>query len=524
MKIASLAAQAISARHHRLVATLLFLSALMAIRLILQIRLYRQGFVSVSADEFARGLRALDWSRHLRISPYADLISPWPPFEMYLNGLALRLVDDVLLAPRITVFLASCLLLAALFYLIRTLFISSAVAALAVILVAAQPWYIWLSGTPMLEMYFLAPFAGGLYFLLAWLRERHRFYWLYAGLLFLLASGFHVQSWVLINVVNLLTCGFLLRKLKEQDYRPAIQLLLVWLLGNTFILYWAVAEYTVTGQLFGILAIHTGYSLWFYGGYNVPLSEKFLYYPRLIWQNTSISLFLLATVGLVYVLRPRARLLLLLPLLLGGVTLTVTAVFNTLSGPPSAAPGRYSLFYTLLLAPYAAFGLYSLMQQVSCMGRARLVFAWRLLAGSLFLVFLASQVTEADSYPQGMSPDTIQTGHYLNHALASREPGLAAPVRNLMIEVVYWDFLALQLLIDQQNRLLFDREIDSFNREIPSLMLEDEQSIQRQLLSAQVDLLAVKTPLLHERAESLSFLVHERSVGAWAVFRVATAP
>jgi hypothetical protein len=500
----------------------------MAARLAMQVRLYRKGFISVSADEFGRGLRAQEWSQHLSVAPWADIISPWPPFEMYLNGLALHIFNEPLVTPRITVFMASCLLLIGLFFLARDLFASTLVAALAVSIVAVQPWYVWLSGTPMLEMYFLASFVGGLYFLVAWVREKRRLYWLFAALLFLLASGFHVQSWILINLVNLFTIPFFLKKLKQREQKIFVRTALFWLLGNAYILFWAAAEYLTTGQVFRILSSHTSYSLWFYAGYDVAIVEKLLYYPTIVWRNTPIFTLIFAGAGIGFVWRQgeREQLWRLLPLAFGCSALVITSIFNTLSGPPSAAPDRYSLFYTLLLAPYAAFGVCNLMSTLWRIKRSSIVYLGSSVVAGLLLLFLAAQIMRAEIYPKGMSTDTILTGRYLNSTLAEGRSGRSAlePTGNLMAELIYWDFLALQLMIEQKEKLTFDREIDIWHRDLPSLLMEDEESVRAHLLGAHVELIAVKSPILQQRAEALVFLQPERNLGTWAVFRVAETP
>jgi len=253
-----------------------YLGTLILLKLLIQVSLYRRGFMSVSADEFARGIRAARWSLAPRLDLIADVQDVWLPFEKYLNGGLLRIWPDVILAPRATVFVASCLLLVCLFILVRILFNSFIVPALSTAFVTFQPWYAWLSGTPMLEMYYLAFFFGGLIFLVRWLREKRQGYWLLSGLCFLLASGFHVQSWTFINLVNLLTCGFLIRFWAQRQYQYAWQLLGHYVVSNVFILVYVAAEFLMRGELFGFLAGHTNYSLWYYSGYDVPVLIKFL--------------------------------------------------------------------------------------------------------------------------------------------------------------------------------------------------------------------------------------------------------
>ncbi|MCA9973547.1 MAG: hypothetical protein KC425_25205, partial [Anaerolineales bacterium] len=331
-----------------------FLFALLLLKTVSQVLLYRHGLLSLSADEYARGIVAATWAANPRIDLLADLQAVWLPLEKYLNGLALIVWPDVILAPRLTVFLASCVTLVMFFLLTRRLFADFAIAALSTLLVALLPWFAWLSGTPMLEMYFFACFFAGLFFLVVWLQEERRAAWLWAGACFLLASGFHVQSWPLINLVNLLTLPFLWRFARQRAWRRALRLLGFYLLGNALILGFTLLEFALTGELFAFLSSHTAYSLWYYGGYDVPPLEKFLYYPRQIVDNAHAGYWLGLPIALLFLWRDPNRGWKLLPLALTAVSLLLFSSMNVLSGPPSAAPARYSLFYLMLLTPYLA--------------------------------------------------------------------------------------------------------------------------------------------------------------------------
>jgi len=198
--------------------SIIYLGAIILFRVTVQAILYTRGFLSVSADEYARGISAAKWAVQPRFDMFDASPGAWLPFEKYLNGLVLSVWPDVILAPRVTVFLSSCVVIIALYLLVYYLFNSSAIAALATIFVVIQPWIVWLSGTPMLEMYYLAFYFAGLLFLLVWLKDNRRGFWIFAGFSFLIATGFHVQSWYLINLVNLLTIGFLIGFVRHKRY------------------------------------------------------------------------------------------------------------------------------------------------------------------------------------------------------------------------------------------------------------------------------------------------------------------
>jgi len=494
-----------------------YLGTLILLKLLLQFSLYRRGFISVAADEFARGLRAARWALEPRLDLIADVQDVWLPFEKYLNGILLWLWPDVILAPRATVFIASCLLLVFLFILVRVLFQRFVVAALSTAFIAFQPWYAWLSGTPMLEMYYLACFFAGLIFLVRWLQEKRRGYWLFSGLCFMLASGFHVQSWIYINLVNLLTVGFLIGFLAQRHYRYAGQLLGHYVLSNVFILVYVAAEFLVRGELFSFLAGHTSYSLWYYNGYDVPAITKFLYYPHLIVGHVSGVVWILLAIGLVFLWADKNRFWKLLPLAIALLALSINSVLNVFSGPPSAAPARYSLFYIVMLSPYVAFGAYSLFRW----GRQRpnpfLATTLPALAVCLFAYGVWWGLARIPHYPRGMPLDAVATGHYLRDVLAKEESSEENAV--YMVELKYWEFLAIQLTARHYDNAVFDREDDLLNRDTPSIFLEPPANIHAALLSENVRYVALQDPALKEKAGLAGFLRQEKDIGSWTVFK-----
>lgn len=493
-------------------------------RLAIQIWLYRQGFVSVSADEFARGLRAVTWSQQTGLNFLADLNSPWPPFEMYLHGMLIRLGGAPFFAPRATAFIFSCILLYALFLLVDQLFDNSVVAFLSLVLVASQPWFIWLSGTPMLEIYFLAFFIGGIYLLLIWLKQGSGWGWLGAGILFFLATGFHIQSWAQINIINLFTLPLFLQFVAQRQFNLAIRLFLFWVIGNSFIILSGLAEYRTTGELFAILGSHAEYSRWFYGGYDVPLLEKLLYFPRLIAESIPIWLWLFGLIGLALTIYKQNWWGVLL-LGLGLFTLTIASFFNLSSGPPSAAPGRYAVFYLLLLAPYAAYGFYQLWRQGWLWGQKRFTpsaaYGWAITFSALVAILILLSVNNARHFPIGIARDTVDVGQYIHQVLLPTEGSDAfSPDLTVMLEARYWDFLALELLIEQRERIVYDREHHYLERDNPSQLLDTEQNVADWLRREQVGLLVLHDAHLKERATELSFLALQNRVGDWSVFRV----
>jgi hypothetical protein len=517
--------------------SIVYLGLLILARAIVQAVLYTRGFISVAADEFFRGIVAAQWALEPRFDLATDLTGAWLPFEKYLNGSLLRLWPDAILIPRLTVFVASCLLLVAFFLLVRYLFRSFWVAALASLFAATVPWFVWLSGTPMLEMYYLAFFFWGLLLLAVWLREARRGYWFWAGCCFMLASGFHVQSWILINTVNLLTVGCLYRYLRQGRTGQLWRLIGFYLLGNALILAGAILGFASTGQLFAFFADHTSYSKWFYDGYNASIAEKLLYYPRLVAENSSAAVWVLALLALVLLWRDEEGRWKVLPLLLAGVVLAVYSVMNIFAVPATAAPARYSMFYVVMLSPYLAYGVWRLVKRVGwprwgsssgptrdtdLRGSERLwkfgrlgVFGLAVLSVGLFSYGFAWGVARIPDYPRAMALDAVETGRRLNEVLG--RSGFHES-ETYMVELRFWDYLAVQLTAGYYDRIVFDREYDLRDRDMPSIFGGEVGDIYANLASQQVRYVALRDPELKAVAGVTGYLRPEADVGGWTIY------
>ena len=494
----------------------IFLSCLILIKIALQAYLYRAGFISLSADEFARGISAATWSQNPQIGSLASNVQIWLPFEKFLNGIALMIWDDVIWAPRLTAFLASVALLVAVFALARVMFASSLAAAFAATFVVFQPWYAWLSGTPMLEIYFLACFFAGFTFLLIWLREQRRRYWIYGGIFFFLASGFHLHSWLLINVVNLLTAVYLYKFIRQKQFRYAAQLVGMFFLSNLLILVFSYVGMFMTGTLAQALGEHKVYSRWFYGGYDVSLIEKILFYPNLVWQNVDWPVWVFTILGL-WAIRKKAAYWQFIPLLTAALSLFLYMVFNVNSGPPSAAAGRYTLVYTLLLAPYVGYGGYFFYRWAANAPNRRQFFARLALPAACYVWLLALGLGGVVDFPQTNMAEPVAAGRYLEQLLDAGD--LPPEQAHFMVEVTYWEFIAVQLAAKHYDEILFDRPVDLYNRDLPSLFLENPPLVKEALLREGVTYVALQDTTLKANAQAVDFLTPLKAFGDWMVYR-----
>ena len=494
--------------------TLLFLA-----RSGLQAFLYRQGFLAVSADEFSRGILAAQWALDPRINIVTDFQGVWLPLEKYLNGSVLRLWPDVIWAPRVTVYVFSCALLITVYLLVYILFDDFVVAALATLLSASHPWFAWLSGTPMLEMYYLTCWWVGLLFLVLWLRQKCQSCWIWAGLSFGLASSFHVQSWVFVNIASFLTILSLYQSVRQKVWGQILRLIAYYLLSNAFVVFYTIVQLITSGQSFAFLTLHTFYSKWFYQGYAISSIEKFLYYPSLLFRSLSWVIWVFVLLALVLIIRDQDRRWKLIPLIIAVLVLVFNSIINIVSVPATAAPDRYAIPYVLLLFPYAAFGI----RQLHKFGaRFSVPKGGKLLQLSVIVltVFVLWRNTSlALRFPPGPWRDAIAAGRSVNAALNLDLRDFAP---RYMVELRYWDYLGVRLTAQHYDAFVYDREFDLYNRNTRSIFEEEPGAIKALLASQSVRYVALITPSLKTKARSLESLrLHDYS-GGWEIYEVAT--
>jgi hypothetical protein len=491
-----------------------FLGVLNIIRLGLQIYLYKIGLVSVSADEFSRGIRAMTWANNPHINLFEDIQDTWLPFEKYLNGLALIVWPDVIKTPRATVFLASCIVIVFMFLIVYYLFKKFWLAVISTLLIAFQPWFTWLSGTPMLEMYCYALFFAGIYFLIVWLDISKKGFWALAGVCFLLASGFHYEGWVYVNIVMLLTLPSLIFFLKKKQIRQCLELIGLYFLSNAFILFFTVIGYLQSGVLFSFLAAHTNYSKWYYSGYNMPLWGKFFYYWQLIISNSTLLIWIPFVIAFFFLWKNREFKRIWLILCLGLISLLANSIANIFSVPATAAPGRYSLFYIIIILLFIAYGIYYLYDFIKRVKNNWLSYFGRILTILLCILILGWAFGRIPEFRNGMPKDTIAVGDYLNQKLAND-----GSKSKFMVQLVYWDYLGVELSAGHFNSIVFDRIKDIYDRNTVSIFNDNPQNIIADLSNENVRYIALKDMNLKQKAQTISLLEPLENIGNWTIYQ-----
>jgi hypothetical protein len=438
------------------------------LRAVHQMALSSAGFFSVSADEVARGIRAAQWAQ----APSFSLVqydNAWLPFELFLSGTALRVIGDVVVVPRVVVFVASCSLLAGLFALARRLFDSTLTSLLTVVIAAALPWFAWLSGTPMPDIYFLAAFVWGLVlFVDAPARPRR---WIGAGVCFSIATGFHVQAWIFVASA----CALALARFAAQTERSDRRQLAPWLAGlcvlsGVFVITYLALVWNAEGDPLAYFGKHHEHARALRPGLDRSVGARLWHYPALVLRE-GWPVLLAATPAVFYALRGRSADAADLSNGARRVVLVITALslagfcaHNLVSELSTAAPDRYALSFLVLLAPFAADGV-----RWTFFGSfKRPIAVWLPLAVAgvwLLVGFTAFGVWRSFDHPQEIDPDALRAGRFVAEQLERADIDVE---ETFVVEKIEWDYLGVRLTAGQHARWRADRDSDRGER-VPSI-------------------------------------------------------
>lgn len=138
----------------------------LVLAVLLQAALYQLPLYRLSADESARSLMAHGLSWENALQPWI-----WPPFYKICVGLALKLVDDVFVVPRLLSSLAGLAVVLALMRLAHLLFADRRVTLVTAIFAALIPYRLLFSVVPLSDIYYLLFVSLAATEVLAWLRS-----------------------------------------------------------------------------------------------------------------------------------------------------------------------------------------------------------------------------------------------------------------------------------------------------------------------------------------------------------------
>ncbi len=477
-------------------------------RLLLQLMLYRAGFMALTADEFGRTVLAARWAQH----PYMLWNGPWLPFHMYLFGTALRLKMEMLWVPRVIVILFGALSILLMYLLTSQLFGSRRVGLISAFLLAVNPVHVWLSSTPLTEIPHATFALAGLLGLVLYLKYGKQRYIYLGAFALALASGFRFEAWILSIFFDLalIWSGIQLYKQGALDSKRLFNLAVGSMIPWLFPVAWMAGNYLETGNPLYFMEYIKTYKLTWYGRHGSYLHylKTFL---RIDPYTTVLAIF---GIGLCWLHHPKSwavrwySVVMVAPFLL----------FAYLHGGQTEPPGnyfRYLSFFIFLIYPAVA---YLIDTVVSFVGRS-----WLNKRGVLGLLFLIlgvmglTQTYRTFQFVNDPSAEGLAVGQRIR-SLRVEHPEIAQ--RPVLIELSYWQYLAIHVGANDVSSIVYDRTLDLEHRQSSSFIATNAEALRDYLTRYQFSYVVVKSPELRSIIEQNLGILPSEEVNGYAFYRL----
>ena len=330
-----------------------------------------------------------------------------------------------------------------------------------------------------------------------------------AAFTLLIANGFRFEAWI-ASVLLTLTFGgravWIYVKRKDQIREPLTLLVAAafpWLTPAA----WIVGNYLNNGDPFFFAKAVHNYNLHWYG------SDAS--YDKYVGVFAKIDPYL-TTLGLLAILvclflHKRSRSI----QWYAAAILIPFAIYLLMQGgqpEPPANDMRYFAMYLFLFYPALGF---MLVTSVNVIPRETL--KWGILV-LLLAIVATTQIRAAFRFTNDPAADGLTVGLEIRE-LRAQNPDIAA--RPIMIEVSYWQYLAIHVGANDMNTLVYDRELDVITRKPQSLLLTDPARFQTCLKFYNISYVIVQDAQLRAIVEEQLHLRPTKEINRYAFYPVS---
>lgn len=485
---------------------LIALALLLSLRLFIQLAVYKAGFISLTADEFGRTIAAAIWSQH----PTFELHGIWLPFHTYLIGTALLVKWELLWVPRLITILMGLATIVLMYLLASSLFESRKAGLISAFLLSVNPAHIWLSGAPLTEMPNAMLVLAAMYAFSLYLKSSKRSYLFTAACILAVANGFRFESWLISLMFTLTLLGMGLFRMIKRKIQTGEMLNLVmaacipWL----FPLGWVAGNYIETRNPFYFSDVVRDYNLLWYG-HEISYTR---YLDTFLKIDPYLTFLGLAGVISSYLLNKRSKAVQWYV----AVTILPLVAYILLQGGQTQPPGNYIRYFaqfTFLF--YPALG-YLWVRITQALHSKAFIFM-----PLLFLVLVAiTQLRAAFQFTNDPAAEGLAVGLAIRELRAQNPEISDQPV---VIELSYWQYLAIHVGANDIDRIVYDRAWDIASRSSQPLLTTDERLFQSCLKLYDVSYVVVKEPELRAVMESKLQLQPVNVVNGYAIYPVSAS-
>jgi hypothetical protein len=427
-------------KHTTYLATLALALVIVA-RVLVQLALYAAGFQALTADDFGRVVIADIWLR----SPHAIWQGPWLPFHTYVIGIALYIWHDLLVVPRIIAFAFGSASLFFIYKLTYALFANSRIALISVVLLAVNPAHIWLSSVPLTEIMQAAFILGFLWANVEYILGKPIYYFYLSVALLSLDNTVRFEGWI-FSVLFMIQMFFLLWRKHIRLHNLTIALVLLWI----FPFAWITGNYLKTGDPLFFMTVNRAFDTKWYGSYSSYANYLSAFFE--IDPYTTLLSIPAIILCLIYVKQNRA---------VYWITLYIVGALIAFAWlqrgqiQPHGNYIRYLALFLFIIYPLSAWFISWLLGQVLTNK-----LAW--MAAITFILSLMGtwQVRSAFRFVNDPAAEGLRVGQHIR-ALRLQNPESAS--KPILIELHYWQYLAIHVGANDLSSLVYDRALN-FNK------------------------------------------------------------
>jgi hypothetical protein len=471
---------------------------------------YSTGFLSVSCDEYAKGVLAGEGLKR----PNAWLTGVWLPFHLGLIGVTSVVTGDLWLASRLVSMFSGVVLVVSLWRIGRLLG-GELAGGLAAALAATHPLVVLLSATAMVDIVYVAlvVLALSLYLRFSYAETPRAINLFGACGALTIACGCHYNAWIAVAVF----LPFLLRDLYRATLPRRVVLCALVLLGSVPAA-WIAWNYRVhSGNPLFFLTQHTNYSanFWIQNGYHASARAAIRALCRDFYLYTPVAgILAFLTIGMLFTEKNRERRQFITWFVLMGFLGGLVYLYAT-GGRPAAFEPRYILLPSVLMVLFAA-GLLNRLWHT----RDRTV------RSSSVLLTIGVVVLNV-SLLNGAIRELKKSWHFY-YAIEARHVAKrmhhlkSEKAARMVVEVKGWNYLALNVFLNRFDAVVMDRElladpIKQFDN--PSILLGSRENVLRELKTRGVGFIAAYSPKIKGHVEEWG-LNRIARVDTYSIYRV----
>lgn len=437
---------------------------LLLIKTLLQISIFKNGYMWLSADDFCRTVKSFEWLQKPEMHS-----GVWLAGHFWLNGIAMLFLKNLFITATTVNIVFSAFTLFY-FYNVIELCFDKKTAFFSSIIFCVFPFQVWLSVSGLPESIFFFFVVAGIYYFIKWKISHGKLLFLIiSAVAFALSNLFRYEGW-LFSIVFVFFVIIDLKREKKFS-KELTKNILYSLISISTIIFWLVLNYIDYKDVF-FFAKETNK---IYEDYNtVKYLQRLIQYPTFLFYIAPITTILSIKVAWDFaksVFKPNGNfskiaiyfamfnMMELTLLMLQG--LTGTGGTNMIS--------RYIVINALLFLPFAVYQ----------------VFKFRKVLTILFLtVIILVNYIWCYYFPQSFRADTIETGKLLKSQIEKS----FKPDEKVYFEEIegYYDVFAVQTLSNNPSKFVLGN--------FPSLKKEEKKpkKKKKQLSDEELNILDIK--------------------------------